>query len=235
MSIRTGLPLLFVTVLLGGSPMALAQVPQMGAVSIVLEDDARSSQLLLLQSIQADLSSIGAICMGPIGDLERSEVSSRVRASQAALARLTQSLHQTQVQARVTGTTSVNVALPLSPTEVAVPYPVQPDAPPMTVMGSRDFQNFLGLWKGASFESERESLLKSAFGNQRPGVEQIRALLLELSFESEKLSTVEYLAPRMVIDDRPRAFQLMDTMQFPSTRTRLQEILESAFRGSGAR
>ena len=234
MSIRSGLPLLFVTVLLCSAPFAQAQAPQAERVTIVLEDDARSSQLLLLQSIQADLGSIGAICMGPIGDLERSEISSRVRASQAALARLTQSLHQTQVQARVTGTTSVNVALPLEPTEVAVPHPVQPDAPPMAAMGARDFQNFLGLWKGANFESERKALLKSAFANQRPGVEQIRALLVQLSFESEKLSTVEYLAPRMVIDDRPRAFQLMDTMLFPSTRTRLQEILESAFQGSGA-
>ena len=55
MSIRSGLPLLFATVLLCTSPLALAQDPQPGDMTIVLEDDARSSQLLLLQSIQADL------------------------------------------------------------------------------------------------------------------------------------------------------------------------------------
>jgi plasmid stability protein len=222
------LKMLFLSSILLLSTSAASQPPGLHA-TIALEDDARSTQTVLLQTLQADLGAIGAIAMGPIGDLERSEISSRVRAAQTALVRLTQSLHQVHAHAAI-GTTEIHVRLPLEPTPVVVDEPFLPADPPETVMGTADFQKFMHLWKGASFESERRSLLEAAFGKQQSRVGQILAMLKELNFESEKIATVEYLAPHMAVDDRPKAYQLMEAMQFPSTKTRLQEILEAAFK-----
>jgi len=231
MPCRPALGALCLAAILATPLAAHAQAADVRA-TVVLEDDARSAQVLLIQSIQSDLQAIAAIAMGSLGDLERSEIQSRIRASQTALARLTQSLQQVHVEAEAVGVPGarIRVAMPLAPEPVAVDEPAPPREPERDVMRAHEFQQFMRMWKGASFESERRTLLESAFGSQRSTVQQILAMLKELTFESEKLSTVEFLAPHMPVSERPRAYQLMEAMQFSSTRTQLQELLDDAFK-----
>jgi len=109
-------------------------------------------------------------------------------------------------------------------TEGAAPKPEPEPAAGPTAMSESRFAALLAQVEEASFWSEREPILAMAAKHNLFSCAQVGRVLAKLSFGSEKIKTVEIMAPKIV--DRENSHTILKQLDFDSEKRKVRKILE---------
>lgn len=85
------------------------------------------------------------------------------------------------------------------------------------------FDAFLARIRASPFTSDRVALITQASMHNHFLVHQLRSVIVELTFSSERVRTLELMAPRVL--DPENAFLVTDALVFSSERDRAMELL----------
>ena len=92
------------------------------------------------------------------------------------------------------------------------------EAPPRTGLGS-EFDSLMQSLRSNSFDEGRVAFVKVMAKNRTFNVDQVRAVMQEMSFDRGRVDAAVILYPRMT--DPQNAYRLLDTMSFDAGRQEL--------------
>lgn len=98
----------------------------------------------------------------------------------------------------------------------------------LSVMRSELFNSLVQRVKDEPFTSGRMDLIKTALLNSNFTTEQCGRLINIFSFDSEKMSIMKLMYPRII--DKEGFFVLLDSLSFPSSKNEIKRFIEGAQR-----